>query len=171
MFWPLQLNLKFRKSRRTPKFPFRECESHPHTPLKVGLRHTVAKLSAIVKICKYRGLHEGHNFILMAMEVHGTSRCDMDHSIGECAHVFHYRWLKGHISLLFYIQFFRQCVNIVLQCALAYVIMRNIVLAKDVCFKPPITIRFQDLQCCYKGCGWNSFLPWEGLVLSLFWFL
>jgi hypothetical protein len=28
------------------------------------------KFSAIIKICKYRGLHEGHHFIMMAMEVH-----------------------------------------------------------------------------------------------------
>jgi hypothetical protein len=51
----------------------------------------VAKLSAIVKICKYKRLHEGHHFIPMAMEVHGTSGRDMDHSFEECAHVFHYR--------------------------------------------------------------------------------
>jgi len=31
--------LKFRESRRTPKSPFRECECHPHTFPKVGLRH------------------------------------------------------------------------------------------------------------------------------------
>jgi hypothetical protein len=30
----------------------------------------VAEFSAIAKIRKYRGLHEGHHFILMAMEVH-----------------------------------------------------------------------------------------------------
>jgi hypothetical protein len=30
--------LNFRESQRTPKSPFRECESHPHTLLKVGLR-------------------------------------------------------------------------------------------------------------------------------------
>ncbi len=30
----------------------------------------IAELSAIVKICKYRGLHDKHQFILMAMEVH-----------------------------------------------------------------------------------------------------
>jgi hypothetical protein len=32
----------------------------------------VVKLSAIVKICKYKELHKGHHFILMAMEVHNT---------------------------------------------------------------------------------------------------
>jgi hypothetical protein len=50
----------------------------------------VAKLNAIVKICKYKGLHEGHHFILMAMEMHGTFEHDMDHFI-ECAHLFHNR--------------------------------------------------------------------------------
>jgi hypothetical protein len=49
----------------------------------------VAELSAIVKICKYKGLHKGHHFIPMAMEVHGTPKCDMDHFIKECAHIFH----------------------------------------------------------------------------------
>jgi hypothetical protein len=56
------------------------------------------KLSAIAKIYKYRGLHEGHHFIPMAMEVHGTPGCDMDRSIKECACLFHYRWSKSHLS-------------------------------------------------------------------------
>jgi hypothetical protein len=37
-----------------------------------------SKLSAIVKIYKYKGFHDGHHFILMAMEVHGALGCDMD---------------------------------------------------------------------------------------------
>ncbi len=36
------------------------------------------KLSAIVEICKYRGFHEGHHFIPIAMEVHGAHGHDMD---------------------------------------------------------------------------------------------
>jgi hypothetical protein len=51
----------------------------------------IAKFSAIAKIRKYRGLHEGHHFILMAMEVHNALRHDMDHFIRECAHLFHDR--------------------------------------------------------------------------------
>jgi hypothetical protein len=47
-----------------------------------------AKLNAIVKIRKYRRLHEGHHFILMAMEVHGTPGCNMDYFIKKCAHLF-----------------------------------------------------------------------------------
>jgi hypothetical protein len=38
----------------------------------------VVKLDTIAKICKYKGLHEGHHFIPMAMEVHGTPRRNMD---------------------------------------------------------------------------------------------
>jgi hypothetical protein len=36
------------------------------------------KLSVIVKIYKYKGLHEGHHFILIAMEEHGAHECDMN---------------------------------------------------------------------------------------------
>jgi len=43
------------------------------------------ELSTIAKICKYEMLHEGHHFILMVMEVHGTIGCDMDCFIRECA--------------------------------------------------------------------------------------
>ncbi len=46
------------------------------------------KLSAIVKIRKYRGLHKGHHFILMAIEVYSAFGCDMDCFIKECAHLF-----------------------------------------------------------------------------------
>jgi hypothetical protein len=49
------------------------------------------ELSAIVKIHKYKGLHEGHHFILMAMEVHITFGRDMDRFIKECACFFHDR--------------------------------------------------------------------------------
>ncbi len=41
----------------------------------------VAKLSTIVKIYKYKGLHEGHHFILMTMEVHDAPGSDMNHFI------------------------------------------------------------------------------------------
>jgi hypothetical protein len=51
----------------------------------------IAKLNAIAKIYKYRGLHERHHFIPMAMEVHGTPRRDMDRFIKECARLFHKR--------------------------------------------------------------------------------
>jgi hypothetical protein len=36
-FEPCNRTLKFRESWWTPKSPFQECESHPHTLLKVGL--------------------------------------------------------------------------------------------------------------------------------------
>ncbi len=61
--------------------------------------------SAITKIYKYIGLHEGHHFIPKAMEVHNTAGHDMDHFIKECAHLSHDRWLRGHLSLSFAFNF------------------------------------------------------------------
>jgi hypothetical protein len=71
------------------------------------------KLGAIVKICKYRRLHEGHYFIPMAMELHNAPKHDMDCFIRECAYLFHDRQLGGHLSLFSLVQFFRQHVSIV----------------------------------------------------------
>ncbi len=51
----------------------------------------IAKLNTIMKVRKYRGLHEGHHFISMGMEVHGALERDMDHFIRECACLFHDR--------------------------------------------------------------------------------
>jgi hypothetical protein len=48
------------------------------------LANAIIKLSAIVKICKYKWLHEGHHFFPMAIGVHGAPMCDMDHFIKEC---------------------------------------------------------------------------------------
>jgi hypothetical protein len=61
----------------------------------------VVELSAIAKFHKYRGFHERHHFIPMAMEVHGIPRHDMDHFIKECARLFHNRQLRGHFILVF----------------------------------------------------------------------
>jgi hypothetical protein len=80
------------------------------------------------------------------MEVHGTLEHDMDRFIKECVHLFHNRWSGGHLSLSFCIQFFKQCVSIVLQCVLASIIKKKIVLVGDVYFRPPIIIRFHDLH-------------------------
>jgi len=66
------------------------------------------KFSAIVKIHKYKRFHEGHHFILMNMEVRNVFGCDMDHFIKECVSLFHNRWSRGHLSLSFCIQFFKQ---------------------------------------------------------------
>jgi hypothetical protein len=49
------------------------------------------ELNAIVNIHKYKGLHEGHHFISMAMEVHDAFECDMDHFIKERVRLFHDR--------------------------------------------------------------------------------
>ncbi len=51
----------------------------------------VVELNAIAKICKYKGFHEGHHFILMALEVHSAPGCDVDRFIKECACLFHNR--------------------------------------------------------------------------------
>ncbi len=53
----------------------------------------IMELNTIVKIHKYKGLHRGHHFIPMAMEVHGVPMYDMDHFIKKCAHFFHDKWL------------------------------------------------------------------------------
>jgi hypothetical protein len=82
----------------------------------------------------------------MAMEVHNAPGHDMDHFIRECAHLFHDRRSKGHLSLSFCIQFFRQCVSIALQHALASIRDRKIRLAGDVCFRPFTTIKSHDLH-------------------------
>jgi hypothetical protein len=73
----------------------------------------IAEPSDIVKIHKYKGLQEGHHFISTAMEVHATPERDMDHFIREFVHLFHDKQSKGHLSLSFCIQFFKQHVSIV----------------------------------------------------------
>jgi hypothetical protein len=104
------------------------------------------EFSTIVKIHKYKALHEGHDFILMAMEVHNTPKRDMDHFIKECAGLFHDRRLKGQLSLFFCIQFFKQHVSIAFQHALVFAIHRKVAVAGDVCFKPPIIIKSHNFH-------------------------
>jgi hypothetical protein len=74
----------------------------------------IVELGAIIKIHKYKGFHEGHHFILTAMEVHGALGRNMDHFIMERAHFSHDKHSGVHLSLFFCIQFFRQCVSIIL---------------------------------------------------------
>jgi hypothetical protein len=69
----------------------------------IQLVGAVVKLSAIAKIRKYRGHHEG----LEAMEVHGAPGHEMDCFIWECVYLFHNRQSGGHLSLYFCIQFFK----------------------------------------------------------------
>jgi hypothetical protein len=82
----------------------------------------------------------------MAMEVHGTPEHDMDCFIKECAHLLHDRWLGGHLSLFFCIQFFKHHVNIAFKCALTFVVERKIALVGNVCSRPLINIRFHGLH-------------------------
>jgi len=105
----------------------------------------VAKFNIIVKICNYKELHEGHHFI-PTMEVHDTSRRDMDRFIRECACLFHDRWSGGHLFVSFRNQFFKQRVSIVLQHVLTFAIEKKITLACDACFRPPTTIKSHDLH-------------------------
>jgi len=51
----------------------------------------VVELNAIINICMYKRLPEGHHFTPLAMEVHGALGCDMDHFIKECVCLFHDR--------------------------------------------------------------------------------
>jgi hypothetical protein len=70
------------------------------------------KLNIIINIRKYKGLHEKHHFIQMAMKVHVALEQDMDHFIKECICFFHDRKSSSHLSLSFCIQFFKQRVSI-----------------------------------------------------------
>jgi hypothetical protein len=104
------------------------------------------KFNTIAKIHKYKRLHERHHIIPMVMEVHDTPKCDMDHFIKECALLSHNRRSRDHLSLSFYIQFFKQRVSIALQYALTFAIERKIVLARDAYSKPLITFRSHNLH-------------------------
>ncbi len=104
------------------------------------------KINTIPKIRKYIRLHEEHHFIPMAMEVRGAPKHDMDYFLKELAHLFHDRGLKDHLSLSFYIQFFKQCVNIIFEHVLTSVIKRKIKLTGDACSRSPIIIRSHDLH-------------------------
>jgi hypothetical protein len=70
----------------------------------------------------------------------------MDRFIRECAPLFHDWRLGGHLSLFFYIQFFKQHVNIVFQHVLIFVIERKITLVDDVCYRPPVTTKSHNLH-------------------------
>jgi hypothetical protein len=47
----------------------------------IGRPTVQLRFNATVKIRKYKEFHEGHHFIPMAMEVHGTPGCNILHSI------------------------------------------------------------------------------------------
>jgi hypothetical protein len=69
--------------------------------------NAIVELNIIAKIRKYGRLHEGHHFIPMAMEVHNALKCDLDRFTKECVHLFHARQSRDHLSLFFFIQFFK----------------------------------------------------------------
>ncbi len=70
----------------------------------------------------------------------------MDCFTKRCAHFFHYRRLKGYLSLFVCIQFFRQHVYITVQHALVFTIKKKIALASNACSKPLIIIKSNDLH-------------------------
>jgi hypothetical protein len=51
----------------------------------------VANFNDVAKIHKYRGFHEEHHFLPMAMEVHSALGCDMDRFMKECTYLIHDR--------------------------------------------------------------------------------
>jgi hypothetical protein len=109
----------------------------------------------------------------MAMEVHATLGCDMDHFIRECVRLFHDRWSRGHLSLSFCIQFFKWHDNIAFQHALAYAIERKIVFTGGAYSKPPIIIRSHDLHIGdIKGVV-NEIISYHkrDQLFPFFWFL
>ncbi len=65
----------------------------------------IVELGAIIKIRKYKWFHEGHHFILMAMEVHGALGRNMDHFIVERAHFSHDKHSGVHLSFFFAFNF------------------------------------------------------------------
>jgi hypothetical protein len=108
--------------------------------------NATTKLTAIAKIPKYKRFQERQLFISVAMEVHGAPIYDMDPFIRECAYLFHDRQLRGHLSLSFSIQFFKQCASIVFQHVLAFAIKRKIALVNDVYSRPPTIIKSHNLH-------------------------
>jgi hypothetical protein len=102
----------------------------------------VVELNTIVKINKYKGFHEGHHFIPMARRC--TTYLVWYGSFHQRMCSFFSWWIFERS--FFCIQFFKQCVSIILQCALTFAVKRKIVLVGDACFRPPIIIRFHDLH-------------------------
>jgi hypothetical protein len=68
---------------------------------QLGNANVNAKPKAIVKICKYKRLCEGHHFISMATEVHNAPGHDTNRFIRECIRLFDNKQSKGHFSLSF----------------------------------------------------------------------
>jgi hypothetical protein len=82
----------------------------------------------------------------MAMEIYNVIECDIDHFIKECAHLFHNKQSKVHLSLSFCIEIFKQHISIILQHVLTSIIKKKVVLVGDVCSKLPINVRFHNLH-------------------------
>ncbi len=113
---PYFKNFTMNQSLHDPKRPSLHCRCGDSNPtqetmsLNVINRSTgvVAKFDIIPKICNYKGLHEGHHFIPMTMQVHNTPEHDMHRFIKECACLFHDKLSRGHLFMSFRNQFFNQ---------------------------------------------------------------
>jgi hypothetical protein len=110
------------------------------------LASAFAKLNAITKICKYKGVNEGHPFILMAMEVHNTPKCDMDRFIRELFVIFTINNQNLIYLYLFAFNFSSNVLILLFNVLLASTINRKIALAGNVCSRPPITIKSHHLH-------------------------
>jgi hypothetical protein len=77
------------------------------------------------------------------------------------------------IYLSFYIQFFKQHVNIALQHVLTFVIERKIALARDACSRPPISLRSRNLHVgdIRRAVSEITSYHRRGNTFSLLWFL
>jgi hypothetical protein len=73
------------------------------------LVNVVAKCNAIIKICKYRRLHEKHHFVPMPMEIQNIFGRDMDRFIKECACFFHDRQSRAFIFVFWHPIFQATC--------------------------------------------------------------
>jgi hypothetical protein len=106
------------------------------------------ELNVIIKIRKYKGLHKGAP---LYFDGHGGARHTLEHYmhhfIKDCARLFHDKQLRSHLSLSFYIQFFKQHVSIAFQHTLTFAIKKKIVLVGDVCSRPPLLL---DLTICIQ---------------------
>jgi hypothetical protein len=85
------------------------------------------------------------------MEVHNIFKHDIDRLV-RSALVFFKIDNRGSFILVFFIQFFRQCVNIIFQHALAFTIKKKIVLGGDACSRSLIIIKSHNyMQMTLEG--------------------
>ncbi len=89
--------------------------------------------------------------------------------IQECVCLFHNRQSRGHLSLSFYIWFFRQHFSIAFQ-HVQPLLQKGRLVAKRCLFQASYYYQISQFTCRQheKSCGLNNFLPQEGLKFSPF---